>query len=104
MKEEHSTECFFFITENRKRGSGYLLKLFVKSNRFLTGIFRILEIALQLPMDVLIIPRSILLIWEISTPISLASCAWVNPCSFLTFLRFLPNAIRNSFSSKFSTC
>lgn len=73
-----------------------------KSKRILIGTLRIFEIAWQLPIDVLITPRSILLIWEISTPISFASCAWVKPLDFLTFFRFFPKAIKNSFSSKYS--
>lgn len=46
------------------------------------------EICFIVKIDVLITPRSILLIWEISIPISLAKSAWVNPFDFLSLLRF----------------
>ncbi len=59
--------------------------------------------ALMLPIEVLIIPLSILLIWEISNLKSMASCAWVKPFNFRCFLRFLPKAIKNAESSIYST-
>lgn len=74
-----------------------------KSNKSLISIFKTLEIELMFPIEVFITPLSILLIWEISIPKSLASCSCVKPCSFLYFLRFLPKAIKNDDSSKYST-
>lgn len=67
------------------------------------SIFKAFAIELMLTIEVFIIPLSILLIWEISTPKSKASCSWEKPFAFLCFLRFLPKAIKNAESFKYST-
>ena len=47
----------------------------LKSKKSFNGIFKALDISKKVATDVPIKPLSILLICEISTPISLASCS-----------------------------
>ncbi len=54
--------AFLSITENRNVINYYVFNLRVKSNSSFTEIFKTLEMALQLPIEVFIIPLSILLI------------------------------------------
>lgn len=75
----------------------------LKSKKSFNGIFKALDISKKVATDVPIKPLSILLICEISTPISLASCSCVKFTESLKAFRLLPSLIKNSLCSFFFT-
>lgn len=75
----------------------------LKSKKSFNGIFKDLDISKKVATDVPIKPLSILLICEISTPISLASCSCVKFAESLKTFRLFPSLNKKSLWSFFFT-
>lgn len=68
----------------------------LKSKKSFNGIFKALDISKKVATDVPIKPLSNLLICEISTPISLASCSCVKFAESLKAFRLFPSLNKKS--------